>query len=334
MAAQRETGAHRMKLYGAVGWLVLALALAMAGPARTQDDCAGGSVYDDGTFENGYGAKPSVGWSEYVMRFDPPPGSRRLERVCVCWTRSGPDSSIAFDLNVYSVGLDGKPHDLLGSQQGFAFGIPSHPGSRFYSYDLSDLDIVGDAPVFIGPAWSPVVDTQVYLCADQTSEAVRPGYTNFAYQGAVPVQPIGDVFAAYKTLGLRAEFDAPCEPRVDTLCLNNNRFRVEIEWFRPNGESGSGKAVTLPGREDSGLFWFFDQGNLEMLVKVLDRCAPPFESFWVFFAATTNVGFELTVTDTVTGDPKVYTNPVGVAALPVQDTQAFKTCHAEDDLDP
>ncbi|HVR29172.1 MAG TPA: hypothetical protein VMS86_06505 [Thermoanaerobaculia bacterium] len=323
-----------MKPRGRMGWLAAVLALATTGPVWSQGDCGAGSVYDDGTFENGYGAKPSVGWSEYVMRFDPPPGARRLERVCVCWTRNGPDSSVAFDLNVYSVGLDGKPLDLLGSRQAFAFGVPSHPGSRFYSYDLSELDIGGDAPLFIGPAWSPVVDAQLYVCADQSGDTVRPGYANLVSPGAVPAQTITDVFANYKALGLRAEFDAPCEPRADTLCLNRNRFQVQIEWLRPNGESGSGKAVTLPGREDSGLFWFFDQGNLEMLVKVLDRCVPPFESFWVFYAATTNVGFELVVTDTVTGDSKVYTNPVGMTALPVQDTQAFKTCDAEADLDP
>lgn len=311
-----------------------AIALAMAAPSRAQDNCAGGSVYDDGSFENGYGAKPSVGWSEYVMRFDPPPGARRLERVCVCWTRSGPDASLAFDVNIYSVGLDGKPGPLLGTQREFAFGVPMHPSWRFYSYDVSDLAIEGDDPVFIGPAWSPVVDTQIYLCADQNSEAGRPGYSNFVAEGNVPEQPVSDVFATYRTLGLRAEFDAPCEPRADTLCLNNNRFRVQIDWHRPNGDSGPGRAVTLPGREDSGLFWFFEESNLEMLVKVLDRCAAPFHSFWVFFAATTNVGFDLTVTDTVTGDYKIYSNPVGKPAPPIQDTQAFATCEAGEEQDP
>jgi hypothetical protein len=308
---------------------IFVLALASTAPAWSQDDCGGGSVYDDGSFENGYGAKPSVAWSEYVMRFDPPRGARRLERVCVCWTRSGADSSLAFDLNVYSIGLDGRPDDLLGSKRAFAIGIPAHPNRRFYSYDVSDLDIEGDDPVFIGPAWSPVEDVQIYICADQNGPATRPGYTNFVAHGLVPAQPIEDVFASYKALGLRAQFDAPCEPTADTLCLAGNRFKVEIEWERANGEHGQGKSVALDGREDSGLFWFFDPKNLEMLIKVLDRCNSSFESFWVFYAATTNVGFELTVTDTATGEVKVYRNPTGQIALPVHDTQAFKTCGSD-----
>ena len=104
------------------------------------------------------------------------------------------------------------------------------------------------------------------------------------------MQPITDVFPTYKALGLRAQFDAPCEPREGTLCLNDNRFKVEVDWTGLDGTEGTGKAVPLPGREDSGLFWFFEPENIEILVKVLDACAPPFDSFWVFFAATTNVG--------------------------------------------
>jgi hypothetical protein len=319
-----------MKWLAAAGSVLLALAMTTPARSQSQDDCAGGSVLDDGSFENGYGAKPSSGWSEYVMRFNPPPGTRKLERVCACFTRSGADSSITFDLNVYQVGFDGRPGDLLGSQRAFAIGVPQHPMRRFYSYDVSGLDIEGDDPVFIGPAWSPVEDPHIYLCADQNGPVVRPGYANFTGRGHTLIQPITDVFPSYKALGLRAQFDAPCEPSERVLCLNDNRFKVEIEWTRLDGTEGTGKAVPLPGREDSGLFWFFEPGNVELLVKVLDRCSSAFDSYWVFFAATTNVGFELTVTDTVTDERRVYTNPVGVAALPVQDTQAFKTCHVEE----
>ena len=264
-----------MRGLAAAGLVLLAMAMAVPARSQSEDDCSGGSVYDDGTFENGYGAKPSSGWSEYVMRFNPPPGTRKLERVCACFTRSGSDSSLAFDLNVYQVGFDGRPGDLLGSQRAFAIGVPRYPMRRFYSFDVSGLDIEGDDPIFIGPAWSPVEDTQIYLCADQNGPAVRPGYANFTGRGHSLNQPITDEFPAYKALGLRALFDAPCEPREGTLCLNDNRFKVEIDWTRRNGERGVGKAVQLPGREDSGLFWFFEPGNIEVLVKVLDRCESP-----------------------------------------------------------
>jgi hypothetical protein len=59
-----------------------------------------------------------------------------------------------------------------------------------------------------------------------------------------------------------------------------------------------------------------------MLVKVLNGCSLG-GHYWVFYAAGTNVGLTTTVTDTVTGNHKTYTNSIGVAAPPVQDTSAL-----------
>ena len=64
-----------------------------------------------------------------------------------------------------------------------------------------------------------------------------------------------------------------------------------------------------------------------MLVKVLDACQlPGFETFWVLFAATTDVEFELVVTDTQAEVTKTYSNELGNLAAAVIDTEAFATC--------
>ncbi|MDA8016846.1 MAG: ARC6/PARC6 family protein [Thermoanaerobaculia bacterium] len=78
---------------------------------------------------------------------------------------------------------------------------------------------------------------------------------------------------------------------------------------------------------DSGLYYFFDADNWEMLVKVLDACGFN-DHFWVFSAATTNVEYTLTVTDTFTGKKKRYFNSLGTAAPAITDTSAFATCGA------
>jgi hypothetical protein len=59
-----------------------------------------------------------------------------------------------------------------------------------------------------------------------------------------------------------------------------------------------------------------------MLVKVLDGCSINGKR-WVFVAATTDVGYTLTVTDTQTGSIWTSQNPLGHAASPVQDTAAL-----------
>jgi hypothetical protein len=112
----------------------------------------------------------------------------------------------------------------------------------------------------------------------------------------------------------------PCEPNDTTLCLNGGRFAVNVDWATNTGNSGSGQGVSLTS--DAGYFWFFNAANIEMVVKVLQACAVS-QHFWVFAGGLTNVDVVMTVTDTETGVQKVYTNPLGTAFLPLQDTSAF-----------
>jgi Leucine-rich repeat (LRR) protein len=114
-----------------------------------------------------------------------------------------------------------------------------------------------------------------------------------------------------------------CAAGSDHLCLSNNRFRVEATWRSRNGESGVGTAIPLTA--DTGTFWFFDAGNVEMILKVLNAC-PVNGRFWVFAGGLTDVETEIRVTDTMTGAVRTYKNPQGTAFAPIQDTGAFSGC--------
>ncbi len=121
-----------------------------------------------------------------------------------------------------------------------------------------------------------------------------------------------------------------CTPGATTLCLPaSDRFQVTVDWStaQGGGQSGTGNAIPLDpiSITKGGIFAFTDLQNPEFLVKVLDGCAIN-NRWWVFFAATTNVGFTLTVTDTDTNQTVVYTNPDQNPANAVTDTQAFATC--------
>lgn len=117
-----------------------------------------------------------------------------------------------------------------------------------------------------------------------------------------------------------------CLPDDDTLCLNNGRFAVEIEWADFNGNQGPGTAVTN-GTVDSGMFWFFDEDNWEVLVKVIDGCIVN-DRFWFFAAAPTTVEYSLRVVDTFTGSTTTYRNPARNASPAITDTDAFASCNA------
>ena len=137
---------------------------------------------------------------------------------------------------------------------------------------------------------------------------------------------------ATATLFLGAE-DGPCVPNGTTLCIDDEpddrRFRVRIAYdtVLGGGLSGDADVVSLAslGIDRGGILSFFDAGNPEVLVKIIDGCGFN-DHFWVFYAATTTAGFTLTVDDTLTGARKVYTNPDLNSAEPVNDNRAFATC--------
>jgi Concanavalin A-like lectin/glucanases superfamily len=131
------------------------------------------------------------------------------------------------------------------------------------------------------------------------------------------------------TVGTAAYLTAPvalsCGSTTTTqLCLTPNRFTVTSKWLLPDGTRGVGTVV--PGSNStSGLFWFFGSDNWELLVKVLDGC-PVNNNKWVFSAATTNVHYQVAVTDVKSGQTKRYFNYFGQSAPAVTDTEAFATC--------
>jgi hypothetical protein len=114
-----------------------------------------------------------------------------------------------------------------------------------------------------------------------------------------------------------------CVPAADVLCLQGGRFRVEVDWETPAAQ-GRGSVVPA-GAASSGLFWFFSPENWELMVKVLDGCAVN-GHYWVFSAATTDVRYRLTVTDTSNGRTATYDNAAGTAARAVTDTEALSVC--------
>jgi hypothetical protein len=161
---------------------------------------------------------------------------------------------------------------------------------------------------------------------------VNGGTAGHQFAPSVATSPGGHVAAGWTTNADRTwgsptaawwrPFAAPtaaCDGDARRLCLGGGRFVAEVAWTDFQGGRGHGTAVR---RDDGwGYFWFFDPGNVELSVKLLDGRAVN-GHFWVFYGALSNVDYTLTITDTETGAARSYRNPAGRFAS-TGDTSAF-----------
>lgn len=206
---------------------------------------------------------------------------------------------------------------------------------RLFENDGTELPAVGLYGPYSSAFYTDLAPGTYRLVLDGS-----PNWQSFAY----PSVPCGRWFcdpqrgeeivvAANQTVSLVEIQAAPlapytgCTPGETALCLNQGRYRVSATWRDFAGASGAGTARGLTA--DSGYFYFFSPGNLEVLVKVLDGCDQRLgHHFWFYAAGLTNVQVELRVEDTLTGTVELYSNALGSTFQPILDSAAFATCDA------
>jgi hypothetical protein len=101
----------------------------------------------------------------------------------------------------------------------------------------------------------------------------------------------------------------------------HDRFEVRAVWSDASGARH--EATPVKRTKEAGFFWFFDAGNVELVVKVLDGCGVN-GSFWVFVAGLTDLGVEIVARDLVSGAARTYTSEPRAPLRPVLDIEAFE----------
>ena len=195
------------------------------------------------------------------------------------------------------------------------------------SSDHEHADVVGpDADGVFQVRWG--VPAGIGCTEDPPmSEVVTP-----ARLGPVPAGPyrveVRDEIDGRLIAQLAVEvYDRPaCVSSDASLCLHRGRFGVTTSWQDFAGNPGVGHAVPRdverPFLADSGLLWFFQPDNYELVVKVLDGCALN-GHFWVFVSSASTVEYTIEVTDHATGARHGYRNALGAVPDLVADTSAF-----------
>ncbi|MCB1055198.1 MAG: hypothetical protein KDD11_06750, partial [Acidobacteria bacterium] len=251
--------------------------------------------YDDGEADNGYGVNSASGTTFYdiAMRFDLPETNLKVDSVEVCFSRTGSDTALDFELTFWRAdGTGGAPGTLISAFNAVAENVSPDLAGSYYTYDLSSFDLVMPSDtVYVGVGWDPSQEVDFFACSDYDRSPVQPAYSSVDQDGEWSTPPAGDTdYTAMMFRGVFSNDSTPptgtCTPDATTLCLNDGRFRVEATFLTPQGSSGSGQAVQLTN--DTGYLWFFNPNNVEMVVKVLRGCGTN-NRYWVFAGGLTDV---------------------------------------------
>lgn len=215
-----------------------------------------------------------------------------------------------------SAGDDG----CVNMQEDVAAGVVDGDAVRVNNEDIIVFDFGGLPP-------SPFdVSTQVLNPDGQDGIYLRPDSAVSVFvndlSDATHVVGVSGLFVIDPDTGLLRTVEQPAPVPGEgcaelRLCLHD-RFEIEII----NAEGSPGSVLVSDAR--GGLFFFSSPESWEALVTVVNGCSLN-DSFWVFAAGATDVEFDLTVTDTASGDTWEYSNPLGEPA-PITDTSAFATC--------
>lgn len=185
-----------------------------------------------------------------------------------------------------------------------------HPFMQ-YEGEITGTDSIHADPLFVNTATHDYHLSASSPAIDKGSASKAPA---FDFDGRSRPQGAGWDIGAF-------EWSASCVPSARELCLSAGRFRIRVDWTNPYDGGSTGSGTTVPLTADTGMFWFFDARNIELVVKVLDGRAAN-GRFWVFYGALSDVEYTLTLTDTMTGAVRSYHNTAGNLGS-VADTGAF-----------
>lgn len=113
--------------------------------------------------------------------------------------------------------------------------------------------------------------------------------------------------------------ETDCEPAGPAMTLEGG-YTVSMCYETEEGTTGDARDFGLDS-SSSGLLWFFDRNNVEVLVKVLDGCAINGHR-WVYAAPVTNLAFNLHV-ESPDGKRWTHRNRLGRKADAASDLSFF-----------
>jgi VWFA-related protein len=171
-----------------------------------------------------------------------------------------------------------------------------------------------------GPSCGPTVGlaisdgSEIWYLTDTGDDGSQPFNIDFLppgvlYRAIVADRTTGQSDSSDTTFSIAAPAQGfACVKGPETLCLLKGRFQVRVLWRLPGG--GGNFARAAPIGDFGGTFWFFNNANSELAVRMVDgRSANG--HFWFYSGALTSFEYSIFVTDVTTGATRVYSSDEG-----------------------
>ena len=276
------------------------------------------------------GVRYSSGTGEYVTLATMTADSGTISRFIVCFGAISPaQSNVEYDILFYR-NSNGMPGSLIQEILGVRPNDPIN-GDTCVSSEAPGVTgfpvAVPSRRIFIGIRYTTV--PRVWVGFDDNGNAMPPSFMRRP-GGAWEDAHDGDL----RAFTFAVEFDAEntgsngtcpvqtCTTNSKQVCLSD-RFQVTANFKDQGG--GTGAMNWDDYRANTGIAYFSDPNNAELVVKVLETCAIN-NRFWVFAGGLTDQEIDVRICDTQTGVEKQYFNPLKTPFQPVTDTDAFATC--------
>ena len=139
--------------------------------ADVAPQCVGGLIYDDGTWENGYGWNPGYGTGKFVMQITPTSYPYTINQVCLALTRLAAGSANwTFDIEVwtYTAGGPGTLVTAITNQVATAVGV--WPTVTWHDFTgLTTIPALASGSYYVGISWDPVTMGSHYVGSDEST---------------------------------------------------------------------------------------------------------------------------------------------------------------------
>ncbi len=172
--------------------------------------CIGGLVYDDNTFEGGYGwISGYYGIYKWVMLMTPQSYPYTINQLCFALTKGTSGSANwTFDIVVYdNTGTGGSPGNLLAIiPNQTAVDVQPFPTVTWYDFTgITSIPAITSGSVYVGISYNITYYPLFLIAGDQSiTTPLRAGYFYSPTVGTwMPIQ--STIYSSYRAIGVRAE---------------------------------------------------------------------------------------------------------------------------------